>query len=168
MSTPSLTSHLYSLSTVRPYSAATEHHFLTAAGKGTLTPEHLALFLSQDRLYAAHAYPRFIGYLLASVPFSSLHRPDSPQEQFNARVVSVANGALANVVREVGFFVETANKYGLDITAWKERKETRDYTAEMIRVGALGRMEDALVFLWAMERVCTIVEDVVKPILTSL
>lgn len=153
--TQSLTSHLYSLSTTRPYSAATEHAFLTAAGNGTLSQEHLSLYLAQDRLYAAHAYPRFIGLLLASVPFSSLHTLDSPQEQLNQRVVRLANYALSNVIREAGFFVETANKYGLNLEGWKERKQTRDYTAEMIRIGAAGKLEDSIVFLWAMERVCS-------------
>lgn len=151
--TPPLTSHLYSLSTVRPYSAATEHAFLTAAGNGTLSHAELSLYLSQDRLYAAHAYPRFIGLLLAAIPFSSLHALDSPQELLHRRVVRLADYALANVLRETQFFVDTAKKHRLDLDAWKERKQTRDYTAEMIRVGAAGRMEDAIVFLWAMERV---------------
>lgn len=150
---PPLTSHLYSLSTVRPYSAATEHHFLTAAGNGTLSHEHLSLWLAQDRLYAAHAYPRFVGLLLASVPFSSLHPLESKQEQLNKRIVAVASYSLSNVVREVNFFIDTAKKYNLDLEGWKERKETRDYTAEMIRIGVAGRVEDAIVFLWAMERV---------------
>jgi formylaminopyrimidine deformylase / aminopyrimidine aminohydrolase len=153
MATESLTSHLYSLSTVRPYSAATEHRFLTAAGAGTLSHAHLALYLSQDRLYAAHGYPTFIGRMLASVPFSSVHLLDSPQERLNQRVVATASFALTNVMREVGLFGETAQKYRFELDAWKERKETRDYVAEMSRVGAAGRLEDALVFLWAMERV---------------
>lgn len=149
----SLTSHLTSFSTVRPYSAATEHPFLTAAGNGTLSHELLALYLSQDRLYAAHGYPRFIGLLLASIPFSSQHGVESQQEQLNERVVRLATYSLTNVIREVAFFVETAKRYGLDLEAWRERKQTRDYTAEMIRIAAAGRLEDAVVFLWAMERV---------------
>ncbi|GJE94559.1 heme oxygenase-like protein [Phanerochaete sordida] len=153
MSAIPLTSHLYSLSTSRPYSAATEHRFLTTAGNGTLSAEHVSLWLAQDRLYAAHAYPRFIGLLLASVPFSSRHPLASPQEALHKRIVALASYALTNVVREVNFFGDTAKQFGLDLGAWKERKETRDYTAEMIRVGATGSVEDMLVFLWAMERV---------------
>ncbi|KAI0072927.1 heme oxygenase-like protein [Panus rudis PR-1116 ss-1] len=148
-----LTSHLTALSTTRPLSAATEHDFLTSAGKGTLSPSLLSIYLSQDRLYAAHAYPKFIGHLLASIPFSSLHPLNSPQEKFHRKVVEVLTGSLTNVLRETAFFESVARKYGLQLEGWRERKATRDYTAEMIRIGATGRLEDGLVFLWAMEKV---------------
>lgn len=153
MPAASLTSYLYSLSTARPYSAATQHPFLTAAGNGTLSSEHLSCYLAQDRIYAAHAYPRFIGSTLASIPFSSLHSLDSPNERFNQRVVKMTYYALANVVREAEFFVDTAKRYDLNLEMWEERKQTRDYAAEMAKTGATGRLEDCLVFLWAMERV---------------
>ena len=154
MSLP-LTTHLTSLSTPRPYSAATEHAFLTAAGTGTLPPALLSLYLSQDRLYAAHAYPRFLGHLLTHVPFSSRHAPDSPEERLHGEIVDVLAGALQNVRREVGLFAEVQRAHSLPPFAqWRERKATRDYTAEMARVGAFGTLEDGLVFLWAMERVC--------------
>lgn len=150
---PKLTSHLVSLSTPTPYSAASQHSFLTSAGNGTLSDARLALYISQDRLYAAHAYPRFVGLVLASVPFSSLHGTQSTEEQFNRRIVQLLSDSLQNVVRESGFFVDVARQYGLALDGWKERKATRDYTAEMIRVGATGNIKDSLVFLWAMERV---------------
>ncbi|KAI0703682.1 heme oxygenase-like protein [Cerioporus squamosus] len=135
MSVP-LTTHLVSLSTPRPYAAATEHAFLTAAGTGTLPLPLLSLYLSQDRIYAAHGYPRFIGQLLTRIP----------------DVVKLLAFALQNVHREVGMFAEVERKYGLNFGQWRERKATRDYTAEMARVGAFGTLEDGLVFLWAMER----------------
>lgn len=148
-----LTTHLRHISTPRPYSAATEHSFLTAAGLGTLPPSLLSLWLAQDRLYAAHAYPAFIGRMLAAIPFSSLDALDSERERKNQEVVRVLTGALANVVREVEFFGNVAAAHGLRLEVWKERKGTRDYTAEMARIGAEGRIEDAVVFLWAMEQV---------------
>ncbi|KAK7681329.1 hypothetical protein QCA50_015420 [Cerrena zonata] len=149
----SLTSHLVRLSTVRSYTAATEHPFLASAGDGRLSKDLLSVYLSQDRLYAAHAYPKFVGCLLASVPFSSLDGIDCDRENYNQRVVAVLGGALQNVIREVNFFRDVAEKYGLQLSGWRERKATRDYTAEMSRVGASGRLEDGIVFLWAMERV---------------
>ncbi|CAL1699338.1 unnamed protein product [Somion occarium] len=149
----SLTSHLVNLSTFRPYSTATEHDFLSAAGKGTLSKDLLSVFLSQDRLYAAHAYPKFIGRVLASVPFSTFDPIDSDKERFNQRVVKTLSGALQNVIREANFFSDTAKKYGLQLEGWRERKATRDYTAEMARIASTGRLEDGLIFLWAMERV---------------
>ncbi|KAI0090311.1 heme oxygenase-like protein [Irpex rosettiformis] len=150
---PSLTSHLLSLSTPIPYTAATKHEFLATAAKGLLSSDRLSLYLFQDRLYAAHGYPRFIGHILSAIPFSSLHGLRSPQEGFNRRILEVLTYSLQNVVRETGFFVETAEKYGLKLDGWRERKATRDYTAETIRVAASGGLEGGLVFLWAMERV---------------
>ncbi|KAH9833279.1 heme oxygenase-like protein [Rhodofomes roseus] len=148
-----LTAHLLSLSTPRPYSAATEHPFLTAAGLGTLPPALLSLWLAQDRLFAAHGGSAFIGRTVAAVPFSSLDEPGSPREQRNQELVRVLAYSLTNLVREVGFFGDVAREYGLKAEGWKERKATRDYTAEMVRVGAEGRIEDAMVFLWAMEQI---------------
>ena len=148
-----LTSHLLSLSTPTPYTAATEHEFLATAGKGLLSADRLSLYLFQDRLYAAHGYPRFIGHILSAIPFSNTHHLQSPQEKFNRNILEVLTYSLQNVVRETGFFVETAEKYGLKFDGWKERKATRDYMAEMIRVAVSGGLEGGLIFLWAMERV---------------
>lgn len=151
----SLTHHLQTLRTGTPYHAATEHEFLSSAGKGVLSADRLALYLSQDRLYAAHAYPIFLGHIISSVPFSSLHARDSPEEKFNQKIVKLVEGCLANIVREVSFFDEVTSKFSLNLDVWKERKATREYMAEMARVGSLGTLQDKLVFLWAMERVNT-------------
>ncbi|KAI0631185.1 heme oxygenase-like protein [Trametes polyzona] len=169
MSVP-LTAHLTSLSTPRPYSAATEHAFLTAAGTGTLPPALLSLYLSQDRIYAAHAYPRFLGQLLARVPHP-LSLDDDAAERLHADLVGVLADALQNVRREVGLFGEVAraHTHGVRLARWRwrERKATRDYTAEMARVGALGAFEDGLVFLWAMERVYLDAWNYVKSLLPN-
>ena len=94
--------------------------------------------------------------MLAAIPFSSLDAPELQRERANRDIVRVLSGALANVVREVEFFGEVAAEYGLSVQGWRERKGTRDYTAEMARIGAEGRIEDAMVFLWAMEQVQTL------------
>ena len=151
-----LTSHLYSLSTPRPYSAAVEHPFLTAAGDGSLPPRRLAFWLAQDRLYAAHAYPRLIGRLIASLPLTSTVAPGSLEEQQNQRILCLLVYALQNVVREVNFFDEASVRWGLSVKGWPERKATRDYTAEMARVATEGTLFDGLVFVWAMEQVLAI------------
>jgi thiaminase len=152
----SLTEHLVSLhSTPRPYSAATEHPFLSAAGNGTLSDPLLALWLSQDRIYAAHAYPRFIGLLISKIPFSSSDALDSTKEKHNQKVLKILAFSLENVVREAAFFKDTSQKWGLDMECWKERKATRDYTAEMARVSSYGSLKDGVIFLWAMEKAST-------------
>lgn len=149
-----LTRHLTTLPSFSgPYSAATEHSFLTAAGKGTLHDSRLALWLSQDRIYAAHAYPRFIGLLISKIPFSSSDAIESAREKQNQRILKILVSALDNIVREAAFFKETSQKWNLDLDCWKERKGTRDYTAEMARVSSSQYLEDGLIFLWAMERV---------------
>lgn len=149
-----LTTHLISLSTPRPYAAATEHAFLTAVGTGTVPLKLLSLYLSQDRLYAAHGYPRFLGQLLTRIPFSSTHRVHSSEEKLNTDIVKLVAYALQNISREVGMFGDVEREFCLNFAQWRERKATRDYTAEMARVGTFGTVEDGLVFLWAMERVC--------------
>jgi formylaminopyrimidine deformylase / aminopyrimidine aminohydrolase len=150
MSSTSLTSYLLQHNARVPYAAATEHLFLTQAGDGTLPSRRLALWLSQDRIYAAHAYPRFIGRLIAAIPFSSNIDPKEIASQ--NRILKALVEALNNIVREANFFVDVATKYGLDINCWHERQGTRNYTAEMARVSSES-LQDGLVFLWAMEKV---------------
>ncbi|KAH9940306.1 heme oxygenase-like protein [Amylocystis lapponica] len=133
--TSNLTAHLSTLS------PTTQHPFLTAAGRGTLSPSRLSFYLAMDRNFVAQAYP-FLGRLLAAVPFSSLHGPDSAVGRKNARIVRIITYSLTNVVREVEFFGIIAERYGLNLNGWPENKATRDYTAEMARVGAEGRIED--------------------------
>lgn len=158
-----LTQHLRSLSTITPYSDATEHRFLVSAGTGKLSKELLSLYLAQDRLYAAHAYPRFIGHLVASVPFSSLHPLKSAQEQHNQHLVRVLSYALQNSVRESNyFFIEVAEKFGLQLEGWRERKATRDYMDSMAAFASWGGLADGLVFLWAMEQVRTMVSYLIS------
>ncbi|KAJ7171779.1 heme oxygenase-like protein [Mycena crocata] len=148
-----LTDHLFRLSTPTPYADAINHTFLRSAGEGSLSTSLLSLWLSQDRIYAAHAYPRFIGALITAIPFHKSHKLTSVQELHNQRVLKMLIYALENVVREVGFFGESADRWGLELEGWRERKGTRDYVSEMDSVAATKKLNDGLVFLWAMERV---------------
>ena len=145
-----LTQHLLSLPTKPTYEAATQHAFLAQARDGTLPPSRLALWLSQDRIYAAHGYPKFIGSLISRIPFNPSDEIDGPEEKKNERILKILAFSLENVVREVSFFRDTAKEWNLQLDGWLERKGTRDYTAEMARVSQ--SLEDGLVFLWAMER----------------
>ncbi|KAJ3736822.1 heme oxygenase-like protein [Lentinula guzmanii] len=151
--TPSLTKHLASLSTAVPYTSATRHSFLKAAGSGTLDHSLLALWLSQDRIYAAHAYPKFIGSLISHIPFNSKDSFSSTEEELNQSILKILLFSLQNVHREADFFLKTAHKWGLNLEGWPERKGTRNYTAEMSRISNNGSIIHGLVFLWAMEKV---------------
>ncbi|KAG6332008.1 hypothetical protein ID866_7081 [Astraeus odoratus] len=153
-----LTSHLVSLSTPVPYEAAISHKFLVDAANLNLPHDRLAFWLSQDRIYAGQAYPRFIAQLITKIPLDST---DGKIRDRSRRTLQVLVACLDNIVREVNFFEDTAKKYDLDIGGvkegegqiWLERKATRDYTAEMARIASLGSLEDGLIFLWAMEKV---------------
>ena len=148
-----LTDHLQCLSTATPYPAAISHPFLKAAANGSLDPSLLALWLSQDRIYALHAYPRFIGALIAKINFNSTHGVSSPEELMNRRILKILAFSLDAIMKEADFFESTAQKLGLPLDGWKERKATRDYSAEMCRVATTMKIEEGLVFLWAMEKV---------------
>lgn len=153
MSSIKLTDHLLSTPTNPTYDEATRHPFLTEAGSGTLPLPRLALWLSQDRIYAAHAYPRFIGSLISRIPFHQADAITSPREQQNQRILQALVKCLNNIVREVDFFLDTSETFGISMEGWIERKGTRDYTAEMSRVASSSGLFEGLVFLWAMERV---------------
>ncbi|THG98412.1 hypothetical protein EW145_g7430, partial [Phellinidium pouzarii] len=148
MSERSLTKYLsLSSNTTKPYKYATEHAFLHAARERTLNSRALSLWLSQDRIYAAHAYPRFIGALIAKIPFSAHHGIRSVQEARNQRILALLTFSLQNVVREAGFFLQAAEKHGLDLEGWNERAPTKSYVAEMARVSSWGTLEEGLVYL---------------------
>lgn len=153
MSQNKLTTHLLSLNTTPSYSAATQHTFLTSAGRGDLPESRLALWLSQDRIYAAHAYPRFIGALISRIPFQAYEAIDGAGDRFKQEILHVLVKCLDNIVLEVEFFKKTAAEFGLDMNGWMERKGTRDYTAEMARISMASSLEEGVVFLWAMEKV---------------
>lgn len=147
----SITTHLLSQTTKPSYLTATsEHPFIASAANGTLSDELLSFWLHQDRIYAAHAYPPFIGSLIANIPFDRAPQSDVDHSQ---RILNILVFSLQNIVREVEFFENTATNWGLNIDGWKERKGTRDYTAEMARISRSGRVEEGLLFLWAMEKV---------------
>ena len=138
----SLTNYLLSKTASEKYALCTQHPFLQAARDRTLDKDLLALWLSQDRIYAAHAYPRFIAGLIQKIPFSSQHDIDSQEEKKNQHILSVLAFCLENVVREASFFMDAAKKYNLDLNKWKERPATRSYTAEMARISIWGSLED--------------------------
>ncbi|KAF8893173.1 hypothetical protein CPB84DRAFT_1783349 [Gymnopilus junonius] len=102
-----------SLSQTTPsYAAATRHSFLTQAGNGTLPLPRLALWLSQDRIYAAHAYPKN-------------RSVSGAKERQNQAILQLLVKCLDNIVQEVAFFRDAAEKAGLNMEGWIERKATR-------------------------------------------
>ncbi|KAF4211113.1 hypothetical protein CNMCM8980_004661 [Aspergillus fumigatiaffinis] len=116
MTTP-LTVHLLNISTC-PLSNATTHPFLQQAGRGQIPKPLLSQWLSQDRLYA-QSYIRFIGLLLSKIRLPP-HNPDSSKPRTSTaehRAMEVLIDALVNIRTELQFFEDTADEYGLDLTA---------------------------------------------------
>jgi len=148
-----LSSHLSTSRTSKPYTEATEHPFLRSIADGSAPLDLLALWLSQYRIYAAHAYPRFIAHLITHIPFSASDTITSPRERANQHLLRTLSFCIQNVVDEAQFFLRTAEKYGLDLDCWAERKETTAYVETMLRVASEGSLEEGLIFLWAMEKV---------------
>jgi len=150
---PKLTQHLTSLDS-QAFQSATQTAFLHAAGTGTLPKTTLSQWLSQDRLYA-QGYIRFIGLLLAKIRL-----PDTlGQASLPWRITDFLLGALTNIRRELLFFEETAQKYGIDLlTPWEGQTTffanpiTRSYLDLFMNAASPGpSLLEGLVVLWATE-----------------
>lgn len=149
------------------FQEATRHPFLRLAGLGTLPKATLSRWLSQDRLYA-QSYIGFIGALLARVdlPHADVYDKDKPSS-LRWQIVDLLCSALENIRTELGFFAETARKYGLQLDApdgdgsadggagsvFTPAPATKLY---MELFGAFGKdpsksLLDGLVVLWATE-----------------
>ncbi|GAA5826777.1 hypothetical protein JCM3770_003986 [Rhodotorula araucariae] len=143
---------------------ATEHAFLAAAGKHQLSSNKLSEWLTQDRCYALHGYPKFIASLISALPLSSPVHQSASQS-----TLALLSYALSNIHREVGFFDSLSPRFGLDLSlpptgaqagrlqGGLMRVETRAYVDLLIATGAEagsngGGMEEGLVLLWAMEK----------------
>ncbi len=164
---PSLTSFLFS--TTGPlFKAATQSAFLIAAGGGTLTKARLSDWLSQDRLYA-QAYIGFIGSLLAHAQLPTQHIP-FPQHDKSVhwRIVHTLRACLDNIFRELKFFEDIAEKYGLDLEARSTDAPFSPATATTNYINLFERFSspinpddphgadwvllNGLIVLWATER----------------
>ncbi|GAA5820316.1 hypothetical protein JCM11251_005570 [Rhodosporidiobolus azoricus] len=146
--------------------AATTHPFLVAAGKHELTSDKLSEWLTQDRAYALHGYPKFIAQLISALPLTS------PSHQTASKsLLDLFSYSLANIAREVGFFDSLGPNYGLNLsfapptTAAEGKLQgkrlkplTKAYIDLLHATGAEagrsgGGIEEGLTLLWAMEKI---------------
>jgi thiaminase len=144
--------HLFSLATTSP--------FLHSAGLGTLPKSTLSKWLSQDRLYA-QSYISFIGALLSRVHLPHAYIRDK-SASLRWKIATLLTNALNNIMRELEFFEEVAEKYGLDLEAtsasgsgFQAASATRQYEALFRAFGSDSSMSllEGLVVLWATEQV---------------
>lgn len=73
----------------------------------------LSRWLSQDRLYA-ETYISFISSLISRVTLPYEFVADK-SKSLRWRIITLLNGALQNILRELDFFTETASEYGLSL-----------------------------------------------------
>lgn len=149
-SSPSLTTHLLSLSP-SSLQKATTHPFLALAATRQLPSHTLKSWLAQDRLYALSYIP-FIGSLLTHLPI-----PTSPdrEETLHWKIADALIDCLANIRREIRLFEDTARKEGFlgeICEGVEEGRVTRCYGDLFAGAVGAGRgILGGLVVLWATE-----------------
>ncbi|KAI0443647.1 heme oxygenase-like protein [Xylaria telfairii] len=98
------------------YQRATQSQFLRLGGQGRLARETLSEWLSQDRLYA-QAYIRFIGGLISRIELPAEVDTNGTSATLQWRILTMLQGCLVGIMRELRFFEETASSYNLDLAA---------------------------------------------------
>ncbi|KAK0527544.1 hypothetical protein OC834_004374 [Tilletia horrida] len=120
-----LTHHLLSLCPADAGRATFAHPFIAAVGKGTISPARLEAWLAQDRHYILRGYLPLMGSMLARVPLPTPSQghsrsaglgPQSEESRLYFRTMQILSGAVANAVREAGFFEKTAEEAGFDLS----------------------------------------------------
>ncbi|KAI0192893.1 hypothetical protein EV127DRAFT_425165 [Xylaria flabelliformis] len=118
MGNPSLTESLLADAEIdNLYKRATQSQFLRLGGQGRLERATLSEWLSQDRLYA-QAYIRFIGGLISRVkmPVEAAAKGGA-SATLQWRILTLLQGCLAGIMRELRFFEEATSSYNLDLAA---------------------------------------------------
>ncbi|KAI8953839.1 heme oxygenase-like protein [Xylaria longipes] len=98
------------------YQRATQSQFLRLGGQGRLARSTLSEWLSQDRLYA-QAYIRFVGGLISRVKLPVEMDAKGASATLQWRILTLLQGCLAGIMRELRLFEATASSYNLDLAA---------------------------------------------------
>jgi thiaminase len=109
----SLTLHLLAISGDR-FKRATQSNFLRAAAAGTLPKSTISHWLANDRLYM-QGYIRLAGELLRTLQLPARPTPSREAGSIEVRLLDWLVDALVNIRREERFFMDVAERYGLDV-----------------------------------------------------
>ncbi|KAF2004506.1 heme oxygenase-like protein [Amniculicola lignicola CBS 123094] len=112
-SAPTLTSHLLKLNTAQ-FTHATQSPFLHHAASGSLPKSTISHWLANDRLYM-RGYIALTGQLLRILQLPAKPVHSKSQDPTEIRLVDWLVDALVNIRREERFFIDVAEKYGLDL-----------------------------------------------------
>lgn len=97
------------------------------------------------------------------IPHSPATAETTPHAHALRKALPLLSFSLSNVARETKFFEDTAEKHGLalhtgplDPLLGKYEALTKSYVDFLIATAAGGSLEEGLVVLWAMEKVCIV------------
>jgi TENA/THI-4/PQQC family len=142
---PSLTQHLL-ITNQQAFQQATQQPFLSHAGCGTLSASALSQWMVQDGHYS-RGYIQLVGALIAK-----LRLPNVPNSQFHPmyRTLDLLISAMNNIRREMGFFENTAIKYGVSLPDEQPSSITRAYMDLFHSVSSpSASLLEGMVVLWA-------------------
>ena len=142
---PSLTQHLL-ITNQQAFQSATQQAFLSHAGCGTLSASALSQWMVQDGHYS-RGYIQFVGALIAK-----LRLPNVPNSQFHPiyRTLDLLISAMNNIRREMGFFENTAIKYGVSLTEEQPNSITRAYLDLFHGISSpSASLLEGMILLWA-------------------
>ncbi|ORX55162.1 heme oxygenase-like protein [Hesseltinella vesiculosa] len=157
--TPALTDHLLALEK-DAYKKATRHEFLEKVGKHTIAPQHLRAWIEQDRGYTS-GYTRMMGLMMSRLALFNDVRDygdNDPNysEQHAQRTMKLLSFAVSNVFRECQMFTDLLSRPAYralpaaPLQPWTLRYV--DFHQKVARTAGYD-LGEALVLLWAMERV---------------
>ncbi|KAF2253683.1 heme oxygenase-like protein [Trematosphaeria pertusa] len=113
MASWTLTSHLLTLHRDQ-FARATQSRFLAHAASGKLSKPLISHWLANDRLYM-QGYIRLTGSLLRTLQLPAKPTPSKAAGGIEVRLLDWLVDALVNIRREERFFMDVAERYGLDV-----------------------------------------------------
>lgn len=145
--TPSLANHLLSRDP-DAVSSATQNHFLSHAGCGTVSAEAMSQWLAQDA-HISRAFVNFVGKLIGKM---RLPETTISVDNTTFRAMDLLISTLTNVRREMSFFDNTASKYGLHIEPEQAKPATKGYIDLFASAASPeSSLLEGLVLLWTTE-----------------
>ncbi|KAF2474125.1 heme oxygenase-like protein [Lindgomyces ingoldianus] len=109
----SLTTHLLTLH-IPQFTRVTQSPFLRLAAAGQLPKPTISHWLANDRLYM-QGYIRLTGQLMLLLSLPEKSSPSNTKDTVEVRLLDWLVDALVNIRREERFFIDVAERYGLDL-----------------------------------------------------
>ncbi|KAG2178303.1 hypothetical protein INT44_001453 [Umbelopsis vinacea] len=147
-----LTEHLIALDP-KSYHAATHHRFLIEIGKLEVTPRDLSSWIVEDKFYTS-GYIHMLETMLSRLLQTKMTTKGSTDPKDG--LYSLLSFAHENIIREASFFQTLLVRYNIVSDNVKNmRPLTKQYTDFQQKVAEESDEDlgEALVLLWAMERV---------------